>query len=539
MQPNETAPTPQPPRRGEGAEAPAAEVVTAGRARTLMALARWGFPMVGLATTLASQILLPRILQLRLSEGEYVSYIAVTSLAAYLGLADGGFLVSILRELSAHHGAGNRALFAGEARRARRVFAVVALVSCAVAAVAIGSTLATAEAAWSGADDASFRASVVEVLLATGLLVGIGSFHTTLQFSTGRLLSGQLVAVANTLIPLVPLVVALYATRDLAAGLHSFAAGQLLVAAGRAWSAHRLLREETFGVLPARPPRRLIELVTSGVALKAADVLPASAYPHMLSMHGAGLVPTAVPARTYANACRLVPQQFLNLLQVHITRRMAGAADARARGTREYRAAASSLCAMQLLAMGTAGLCAVPVFRLWLPGSEADVQKFLPGMFVEQALLSASMPAAILFTATGRLRTLGFVRLGGVALGLVAFLVTLRFWPTASFGVGFAVSALPIFAFSAYAELHGLPGFPPHSTRDSARYAVAVAAAVACVLYGEEPVLASIATAVGAAMLLPGSVRDLRTLFRDLRLKQLASDVTGDIAREESELRRA
>src|SRR5512140_2675954 len=99
----------------------------------LAALLKWGFPLVGLVATLASQILIPRILQVQLSSNEYISYVAVSATVGYLSLADGGMQVSIMRELSVLHSAADRSGFAGEVRRARRVFTVIALIGCVVA----------------------------------------------------------------------------------------------------------------------------------------------------------------------------------------------------------------------------------------------------------------------------------------------------------------------------------------------------------------------------------------------------------------------
>jgi hypothetical protein len=477
-----------------------------------------------MATVLGSQILVPRILQHDLSAGAYVSYVAVTSLAAYLGLVDGGMLLAIARELSVLHGVGDRARFGGEARRARRVFTAIALAGWTVAAVGLSSALAASESAWSGAASASFRASVVAVLVAAGLSMGAGSYHSVALLATGRLLAAQVFTVAALLLPMLVLVAALLRYRDLTLAFFGSAAVTATIAAWRASDAHRCVRAETRGVAPADPPTPLLRLVTAGAALKAADVLPASAYPQLLSVRAPELVPTGVPARTYANGCRMLPQQLLNLLQVHVTRRMAGGDAERGRGEREYAAAASSLAAFHLLALSAAAAFAVPVFRLWLPASADQVVRYLPGLFAEQALLGASLPCSILFTATGGLRTLGLVRLGGAALGLAVFLTALGSWPEAAYGIGFAASALPLYALGGWAELRPARGFPRPRGPTLARYLAGAVAAAACGAYALRPALVAAVLALCGAALLPAS---LRAFWRTLRELKRGTPVEG------------
>jgi hypothetical protein len=489
----------------------------AERLRVLGTLSRWGFPLVGLATTLASQISLPSILQRRLSIGEYTAYVAVTSLAAYLGLADGGTLISVLRELSALHGAGDRARFAGEVRRARRVFSVIALVGCAVAAIGLTSTLRAATAAWAGAATTSFRASVLEVVATTALGMGIGSFHTALQFSTGRLLAGQVVGLLSSLTPLVVLLIALFVARDLSIGFHVFAGTQLLVAIWRARDAHQLARRECGGVTPTPPPIALHHLLTAGFTFKVSDVLPTSAFPNLLAVRAPAFVPTGIPARTYANACRIVPQQFLNLLQVHATRRLAGSEAERRQGEREYSESASLLCATHLCALAVAATLAVPVFRLWLPASADRVVAYLPGLLVEQALLAAALPSTVLLMARGRLRAIGSIRLFGALIGLGVFVATLSFAREAAYGIGFAASAAPLYLFAGWVELRPPADFPKPDIRTFARYGLALTASVACSLYAQRPLLCSVAMIGCALGLVPSSARSGWRLLRELR----------------------
>ena len=454
-------------------------------------------------TTLAAQIALPRILQLRLSEGEYVCYVAVFAVVAYLGLADGGLLLSVMREMSEAHGRGERQTFAAEARRASRVFTGTALVGGMIAFLAIGSAIAAAQQAWPGAAATSFKLAVAVVLVASCMNIGFGSYHTALLFSTGRLLLGQVISVTLVVVPLLGLIVTLIVKRDLTLAMLIYGGVLGSAAALRGLHARRLRRAETKGVKPGRPLNPFGRVIGAGIAIKTADVLPTAAFPHALSVLAPAHVPVAVPARTLANGTRLISQQFLNLLQVHITRRMAGDVAARARGSGEYRQTATFLAGAHLLQIGVVAALAPVIFALWLPMHAPYVRLYLPGMLAEQALLSAAMPSSVLFAAGGRLRTLGVAKILGVAAGLLVFLVALYRRPEAAYGYGLAVSAVPFFATGMFIELRPLPGFPTPDRWTVARYACATAAALAALAYSTHvlPLLFVLATAV--ALLLP------------------------------------
>lgn len=476
-------------------------------------LARWGFPLVALMAMIAAQVAVPRVLQLSLSDAEYIAYVAVTAAAAYIGLADGGLRWSILREMSEAHGAGDRARFAAETARARRVFVVMTFASAAIAALGLGSAVHAAETAWSGATSDAFRGAVAATLLSSCLILGVGGYHNVLQCSTGRLLGAQVAALVNSVLPIGVLVAWLVATRSLTDALYAHAGVLALLAVVRSAQAGALARLENAGVEPSHVASPLGTVLGAGVALKIADVLPTAAFPHLLSVIAAAHVPTAVPARTFAGAPRMVMQQFLNLLQIHVTRRLAAPEEARVQGLAQYRAAAGFLTALQLMLLGGTAAVAVPVFELWLPARAAHVEAYLPGMLVEQALLAAALPSSILFTATGRLRTYGVARVVGVLLGLGAFTALLSSSAEAAFGWGLAISAIPHFALGAWAELVPFERFPAVSRTVVFRYAISLAAAVVCVFFRAHPMFVSASIVVAGALLFPRSALALWRMF--------------------------
>src|SRR5690606_35408996 len=102
----------------------------------------------------------------------------------------------------------------------------------------------------------------------------------------------------------------------------------------------------------------------------------------------APFVPVLIPARTLANASRLVPQQLVNLLSVRLTRQRAGSAESRARGEFDYNVAARFLWAIHCLQIAAVALGAELIMKAWLPAQAPHITAVLPGMLAEQLLLS-------------------------------------------------------------------------------------------------------------------------------------------------------
>ncbi len=459
------------------------------RRRTTERLLRWSVPLVSVLVAIASQVLVPRFLQLGLSEGEYVAYIAVTSVGAYVGLGEGGVLVSLLRELSALHGAGDRAGFAAEVRRSRRFLVFAALAGGVIASCFMGSALGAAARAWPGAHEPRFMLATVACIAATMLELFLGSYHTALLFSTGRLVLGQLVGVAVSLVPVTALVTLLAVRRDLTLALYGSALASATVALLRGAHAGRVLAVESFGVEAVAPRTRLFDVVGSGVALKLAEVLQTAAYPHLLTVLAAPLVAAAIPARTLANAARLVTGRFVDVLQVHVTRGLAGPSDVREKARRQYGIVAPFLTSIHVVEVAGIAALAPTVFELWLPQHAASVRSFLPGLLAEQALLAACLPTSILLMATGHLKLLGLVRIVGVPVGLGLLPLLLPLAGHAALGLSLAASALPYFFAGLWSELVPLHTTAPPRREVALRYAVAALAAASCAGYERWPLV--------------------------------------------------
>ncbi len=162
---------------------------------------------------------------------------------------------------------------------------------------------------------------------------------------------------------------------------------------------------------------------------------------------------------------------------------------------------------MHLALVGVAAGGAVLIFQLWLPQLASRVRLFLPGLIIEQALLSAALPASVMYTATGRLSLIGGARVMGVGLGLMVLIVALPTHPEAAYGLGLAASAVPPFAVSAYQELRGAAGFVAPTRRTTARYVLAVVGALVATHYATSPGAVAVVYMGGGLALVLTSVR--------------------------------
>lgn len=479
------------------------------RRSRIQRLVVWTLPLANVALAIVAQLAVPRLLQLGLSETDYTLYVALTSVAAYVGLGEGGVLVSLLRELSRRHGSSDAAGFALEARRSRRVFLFAALVGGVLAALALGS-----QSRLVLERSAMFMMGALALIAGSMLELALGSFQSAMLFSTGRYLAGQLSGMASVVGPLVALVGSLLVTRDLSVGVWAQAGTVATMAIARGVHGSTVLARESRDATGEASPAPLGSVVGPGALLKLAEVLQSASYPHLLTVVAPWVVPGAIPARTYANATKLVTQQFVNLLQVHVTRDLAGDAEARARARENYAIAAAFLSSLQLLELGVAAALARFVFQAWLPNQAAYVGELLPGMFAWQALLAASLPADILFFAAGHMRLLGIARIGATALGLAAVAIGSGLFGRAALGLGLALSAAPLAAFGLWGELTILQEHTPAPRRIVLRYGLALAAALGSLMFGSHPFVAAGACIAGALVGLPSSLRGLGRLLK-------------------------
>jgi hypothetical protein len=473
----------------------------------------WVFPLLNLATAIGAQIALPRLLQLELSPQEYAAYIAVTSVAAYVGLADGGLRLPILREMTVAHASNDPGAFLGEGRRAARVYTLVGLVGASVALLVLPTTLGVVRRGWEGAASTAFIVACVAMVVSSAVAFSAGVTHGSFLYSTGRLLAGAAVTLACTILSIIVLLGVLAVTRDLVWGISASAASGLLIATLRAAAARREYLRSRRTSRVGSPKRRLRDLMSDGLALKSADVLQQAAFPHVYTLVAFHIVPVGIPCRTLANACRMLSQQFLNLLAVHMTRRHATTDETRQLGQREYTVTSLVLCGAHVAQAAVVTLLAERVFALWLPPIASQVRAFLPGMLVEQALLSATLPSSMMFMATGRLRAWGIAQTCGAVLGLGTMVAVVRVNPEAALGFGLGVAAVPPFVLAASIEFLQRGSNAQADSAVVLRYGLAVVTAVLLGASGFRPVLYPLlALALGTLVFAVGTIGFLRYL---------------------------
>jgi hypothetical protein len=480
------------------------------RASRLRRILGWLVPFLGATVALGVQVIIPRLLQVELVGGQYTAFVAISAVAAYVSLADVGLSTAVLPGLSALHGAGRRAAFAWEAGRIARVFLVTALIGALFAAVMLQTAPIYAE----GAPGDRFEWSGLALIASNAMLLALGSHHAAVLFATGRLVQAQIASLASSIAPQIAMVLTVIVTRRLDTGIVVMAIMTGLAAMVRAAHSRAVVRRETAGAAADDyKPVPLSHLVTAGMALRAATALPSSAYPHLLSVLAVSQVDATVPARTFVNGCRIVGQQFVNVLAVYVTRKMAGDDTSRAQGRHAYVVTSSFLAGVHLLLIAFAGALAVPVFRAWLPHHAPIIRDYLPGLLMEQALVAAVAPTTILYMARNQLRALGVVLFAGAVVGLASMPIALQLAPRAGYGISFAISAIPWFVIGARAEHRTFADMTGGGRLLSIRYVAGGIAALAAAWYGVYPWVAVIAIAATSLSLLPASLVALRAVF--------------------------
>jgi hypothetical protein len=451
-----------------------------------MRLLNVAVPLLSFFVTAALQVLIPQVLQMRLSGAAYAAFVVVSSVAGYIGMADGGLWLPILRELTALNGRRALRQYVGELRRSNRIYVFA---SAAGLLLGLGSFVAARPAlsvAWEPAKGMDFLLASAVTLLAVALRFWSSSYYIALLSSTGRYVFGQLVSIFNQVVPAGVLVTALLLSSDLVLSLWYYAASIGVQGVLEAVVAYNEYYRHYAAVAAEPPPRRLREMVSDGLAIRIGEQLVLFGLPYALSILAVGLVPAAIPARTLSNAARLVSQQFVSQLSLRVTRLVAQAGEGTEQADREYQVAAELLSSGHLGLLAMVDLIAEPVFRVWLPNVAPTIRGFLPGLFAEQALLSAVLPTSMLFMAHGRLRAWGLSKLWGSVFAVGALLAALRLDALGAFGVANFASALPSFVLCAWAELGRAQGFPAVSRMAQWRYFRA-AVLVGAYLFGQSP----------------------------------------------------
>jgi hypothetical protein len=280
------------------------------------------------------------------------------------------------------------------------------------------------------------------------------------------------------------------------------------------------------------PQRSFSTMLSDGLALKAGDSLSLYGFPHALTILNVALIPAAMPARTLANSCRQISQQFVTLLELHATRRMSQPGPA---NFDEFHIAASAISSFHLVCVGFVDLSAGLIFSVWLPHLAPTIRDYLPGLLIEQVLLSAVTPSSSLFVARGKFRLLGLSKLAGASLGICVLGIIVNFTPRAAFGIAYAASTIPFFALGCWGELKGLHDFPAPTLATWLRYGRAIAIATCYLFY---PVAPLVAPTLALALSLPSLAHASWSVFKRFSgsYTRPAQDLPADHKRAKSVL---
>jgi hypothetical protein len=465
----------------------------------------WTLPLVSLAFSLLAQFVLPRVLLVQMSAAEYTVFVAVTAISGYVGLSDGGSRLPILQELASLHAAGDTRRFLAAARRAARLYAVTSMVGVIVTGAIALTSLSALAREWPPATSAMFKFAVLAMIFGEGTGVATAPVHDGLLSGAGRLIASQLVLLGVVIARLSGFLVPLLMFRDLESALFGQALVTTITSCARGAHSALIYRSESHGlgtadVLDAADGLRPLHAVAvDGVLLRVAESYPVSLLPHVLSVTLPALVPILVPCRTYANGCRMLNQQFVYLLQVHITRRAAGDAASNARGKAEYEASALLMTGTQLVLVGVAAAAAKFVFALWLAGFGENPSLFLGALLAEQTLQAIVLPGSVLAVARGQIRQWGQLQLVGACASMGVYFLMMSHYPRWAFGVALFVGSFPRAACSVWWELSTKYRF----ARLRAGGVVVAAALAFSLQLGPLAVAAGI-IAIGAATLLLG-----------------------------------
>jgi hypothetical protein len=469
-------------------------------------------PLVSFGVVLATNIFIPPLLQLRMSAGEYAAFVVTSSAAGYVGMADGGMLMPLVRELTNLHGRREFGAYLGELWRSARIYSAAALLGLGLGVAAFVFARRSLADSWAPALELRFLVASLGVLLATALRLWIASQHSAMLFSQGRYVLAQSLGITSNLLPALALGLTLYFSRDLCSSLYIYGAAITAHAIAQGLHGWFIYRRDFAKIEREEPTRAFRTVLSEGLAIKAGDTVSTFGFPHALSVFSVNMVPSAVPARTLINSCRLVCQQFVALLEIRTTRHVS---TKRADKFDEFYIAAAAVGSFYLICLAAVDLSASVIFQLWLPNRAATIRPFLPGLMIEQALLSAALPSSSLFMAAGRFRALGIAKLGGSLLGIVTLTAVVRFSPQSALGAACAASAVPFFALGAWVELKRTTDFPAPRRETAIRYARALLVAL---VYLMAPHGSYLGATIALMTSLPSFVQSLLAIARRLQL---------------------
>ncbi|MHB8736644.1 MAG: lipopolysaccharide biosynthesis protein [Terriglobales bacterium] len=390
---------------------------------------------LSLAGTLATQLVVPRVLLSRWGDGGYALYVVVTGLVSYLILADAGVQLYLVQRMTALRSTGKDADAAHLAAGGLRTLTVLALAGLLILCVVFLALLPRVMVTANGRAGSSWGIMIAFLVQATGCAFNLatGGWSTAVEQATGHYARTHLFGFTRIMSTTAVLLVAALWGAGTGIALGAAACPGFLLDAGRFASALRLSPMSKPGV----PFKQVMKASRGSLAMMTATATQMGLYPALAATLSAGAASVAVPGRTVSNGARFLSTAIQNVVWAPVATRMAAEPDA-GRAYAFWKRNSPILGLTQLAGTAALVVAAPHVVPHWLPSKSASIVALIPIYAAEQALLIACLPSQVLLQATGRFSRIGATMVASALLALGLMLTTIG-----RFGaVGFAWATL-------------------------------------------------------------------------------------------------
>ncbi len=391
---------------------------------------------ISLAVTLVVQLITPRVLLRAWSEQGYAFTIAIQGFTSYISIADAGVQAVLSRTLLADNDRGDDDLFGARARAGARALGALAASATIVTLIAASVLVSSRLTRLGGGNEPTFLTFAI-VATGVGAAVALGGWSTAIECGRGYFARTQgFTAMRIALGGLsMPLMAALGASPSKALISTSILTTSFDFV--RALLATRLLPNKGATQISAM---HLAWTSRGSFLYSVAGPTQVSLQPAVAALANASSVAAAVPARTLANAAKLLSTAVTNSIWVALSRDFS---DNHVSDQTANRWKTISLRLTTLhLAATTALLVLGPlILPLWLGPHAPNAARVLPLFLTEQAALAAIGPSILLWHARGEFGQLARIQILGAIVAVIATPFAAQRY--GGFGVG-AASAIAL-----------------------------------------------------------------------------------------------
>jgi len=373
--------------------------------------------LIAQVASLAIQLAIPRVLLARWNDGGYAIYIAVTGIAAYLGFADAGVQIYMTQRLSVLCGAGSFVEAGRVARGALRALILLALVGSAILGLAVVTLGMAAIQPVVRASGTGRRVIVIVALaLVASAAVALAScgWSSAVEQSHGKYARTPLMGFGRTIITNGFLLSCASLRVAAPTTLVMLACLTVPLDLARAALAWRLLAPGP----QAEAVTRVIVGARGGLVMMIASSTQSGLVPATAAAIAPLQVGVVIPSRTVANGARMLTGIAQNILWAPLASRFASYGTA-ASSFRFWVRYSPVLALIQLGGVAALASAASVVTHVWLPSKAPGIDRVLPLLCAEQALLVAIAPTQVLLPALGHLLGSGAIQLGQALVFLV------------------------------------------------------------------------------------------------------------------------